>query len=130
MSKETTDSQSKDSIHKNEESVAANVESDAFSWEDKNGAREKFSHVQEKTSYLLLEVSDSHEEVNSMELSNKITEELEKLIEEFTETDNCVQDVLDALWEEICSQHSKRSWQSRFTIRSPVSGHSQRGNKS
>ena len=64
-----------------------------------------------------------------MELSNKITEELEKLNEEFTETDNCVQEVLGVLWEEMSSQYSQRSRQSRFTVRSQVSGHSQRSNK-
>ena len=64
-----------------------------------------------------------------MELSNKITEELEKLNEEFTETDNRVQEVLDALREEMSSQYSKRSKQSRFIVRSQVSGLSQRSNK-
>ena len=105
------------------------LESDTFSREDVNGAREKFSHAQEETSNLLLELSDLHEEMNNIELSNKITEELEKLNEEFTETDNRVQEVLDALREEMSSQYSKRSRKSRFTVRSQISGHSQRSNK-
>lgn len=53
----------------------------AFSWEDVNGARKKFSHTLEETSYLLLELSDFYEQVNITELNNKITEELEKLNE-------------------------------------------------
>ena len=53
----------------------------AFSWEDVNGARKKFSHTLEETSYLLLELSGFYEEVNITELNNKITEELEKLNE-------------------------------------------------
>ena len=67
--------------------------------------------------------------MKNLELCNKITEELEKLNEELTETDDCVEDVLDVLWEEMSSQYSKRSRQSRFTLRSPASGHSQRSNK-
>ena len=106
------------------------LESDTFSREDVNGAREKFSHAQEETANLLLELSDLYEEVNNMELNNKITEELEKLNEEFAVTDNHVQEVLDALQEEMSSHYSKRSRQSRFTVRSQVSGHSQRSNKS
>ena len=105
------------------------LESGTFSQEDVNGAREKYSHAQEETSNLLLKFNDLYEEVNNMELSNKITEELEKLHEEFTVTDNRVQEVLDALREEMNSQYSKRSRQSRFTVRSQVSGHSQRSNK-
>ena len=79
------------------------LESDTFGWEDVNGAREKFSHAQEETSNLLPELSDLYQEV---ELSNKISEELEKLNEEFTETDNCVQEVLGVFWEEMSSQYS------------------------
>ena len=105
------------------------LESGTFSQEDMNGAREKYSHAQEETSNLLLKLSDLYEEVNNMELSNKITEELEKLNEEFTVKDNRVQEVLDALREEMNSQYSKRSRQSRFTVRSHVAGHSQRSNK-
>ena len=80
------------------------LESDTFSPEDVNGAREKFSHTQEETSNLLLELSDLYKEVKNLELCNKITGELEKLNEELTETDDCVEDVLDVLWEELSSQ--------------------------
>ena len=104
------------------------LDSHTFS-QDVNGAREKFSHAQEETSNLLLELSDLYEEVKTLQLSNKITEELEKLNEEFTETDNHVQEVLDAFQKEMSSQYSKRSRQSRFTVRSPVPGHSQKSNK-
>ena len=104
------------------------LDSHTFS-QDVNGAREKFSHAQEETSNLLLELSDLYEEVKTLQLSNKITEELEKLNEEFTETDNHVQEVLDAFQKEMSSQYSKRSRQSRFTVRRPVPGHSQKSNK-
>ena len=105
------------------------LDSHTSSREDVNGARAKFSHAQEETSNLLLELSDLYEDVKTLQLSSKITEELEKLNEEFTETDNHVQEVLDAFRKEMSSQYSKGSRQSRFTVRSPVPGHSQKSNK-
>ena len=73
-----------------------------------NIVREKLSTA-EKVNKVLIELSDMYESNNNMEGVERTTYKMEKLNEEYSDTNQCVQEFLDALREENGSHYSRNS---------------------
>ena len=74
-----------------------------------NIVREKLSTAEEEVNKVLIELSDMYESNNNMEGVERTTYKMEKLNEEYSDTNQCVQECLDALREENGSHYARNS---------------------
>ena len=97
------------------------LESDAYDDKEINIVREKLSTVEE-VNKMFIELSDMYELSNNMEGVERTTYEMEKLNEEYSDTNQRVQECQDALREEnngsYYSRSSRKSGQSVKSIQS------------
>ena len=93
------------------------LESDAYDDKEINIVREKLSTAEE-VNKILIELSDMYESNNNMEGVERKTGEMEKLNEEYFDTNQGVQECLDALREENGSHYSRHSRKSGQSVKS------------
>ena len=93
------------------------LESDAYDDKEINIVREKLSTVEEFNK-MFIELSDMYELSNNMEGVERTTDEMEKLNEEYSDTNQRVQECQDALREENGSHYSRHSRKSGQSVKS------------
>ena len=94
------------------------LEIDTWDGNEINIVREKLNTTEEEVNKMLIELSDTYESKNNMEGMERRADEMEKLNEEYSNTNKCVQKFLDALREENGSHYSGGSRKSGQSVKS------------
>ena len=94
------------------------LESDTYDDKEINIVREKLNTSEEEVNKMLIELSDMYESNSNMEGVDRTADEMEKLSEEYSDTNQCVQKCLDALREENGSHYSRSSRKSGQSVKS------------
>ena len=82
------------------------LEIDAYDDKEINIVREKLSTAEEEFNKMLIKLSDMYESSNNMKGVKRTTDEMEKLNEEYSDTNQRVQECLDPVRKENGSHYS------------------------
>ena len=102
------------------------LESNVYGDKEINIVREKLSTAEEEVNKMLIELSDMYESNNNMEGKERTTDEMDKLNEEYSDTNQHAQKCLDALREENGSHYSRSSRKSGRSVKSMQSQRSKK----